>query len=48
MESYDVFLIGNFLALDAFTKRYGLLNEGTGKYGMSLLQPAARNHLVRP
>ncbi|EME46958.1 hypothetical protein DOTSEDRAFT_145251 [Dothistroma septosporum NZE10] len=32
MESYDVFLMGNFLALPAFTKRYGVLNEATGQY----------------
>jgi SP family general alpha glucoside:H+ symporter-like MFS transporter len=27
MESYDVFLMGNFLALPAFTKDYGIWNE---------------------
>jgi hypothetical protein len=27
MESYDVFLMGNFLALPAFTKDYGVWNE---------------------
>lgn len=32
MESYDVFLIGNFVALPAFTEKYGILNEATGKY----------------
>lgn len=29
MESYDVFLIGNFVALPAFTKQYGILVPGT-------------------
>jgi SP family general alpha glucoside:H+ symporter-like MFS transporter len=32
MESYDVFLIGNFVALPAFTSKYGILNPATGKY----------------
>ncbi|WRT69344.1 uncharacterized protein IL334_006328 [Kwoniella shivajii] len=32
MESYDVFLIGNFIALPAFANRFGILNEATGKY----------------
>lgn len=31
MESYDVFLIGNFIALPAFTAQYGILNPATGK-----------------
>lgn len=29
MESYDVFLIGNFVALPAFANRYGIWNEAT-------------------
>lgn len=32
MESYDVFLIGNFVALPAFTEKYGILDHNTGKY----------------
>jgi SP family general alpha glucoside:H+ symporter-like MFS transporter len=32
MESYDVFLIGNFVALPAFANRYGVLNPASGKY----------------
>jgi len=32
MESYDVFLIGNFIALPAFTQRFGVLDVATGKY----------------
>lgn len=36
MESYDVFLIGNFVALPAFYNRYGIfdqsLNDGAGGY----------------
>ena len=32
MESYDVFLIGNFVALPAFTKKYGVYDPGTDKY----------------
>ncbi|PNS20975.1 hypothetical protein CAC42_3312 [Sphaceloma murrayae] len=32
MESYDVFLIGNFLALPAFTQKFGILDTATGKY----------------
>ncbi|KAM3423873.1 hypothetical protein BST61_g1269 [Cercospora zeina] len=31
MESYDVFLMGNFVALDAFINRYGVVNPATGK-----------------
>ncbi|KAF2225218.1 putative maltose permease MAL31 [Elsinoe ampelina] len=31
MESYDVFLIGNFLALGAFKDEYGVLDPATGK-----------------
>ncbi|KAH7130932.1 general substrate transporter [Dactylonectria macrodidyma] len=32
MESYDVFLIGNFIALPAFTKKYGIYHESTDKW----------------
>lgn len=32
MESYDVFLIGNFVALPAFQREYGILDTNTGKY----------------
>ncbi|KAJ7245090.1 maltose porter [Mycena rebaudengoi] len=32
MESYDVFLMGNFLALDAFRNRFGVLDAATNKY----------------
>lgn len=32
MESYDVFLMNNFLALPAFTRRYGVYDEGTQAY----------------
>ncbi|EME77801.1 uncharacterized protein MYCFIDRAFT_145999 [Pseudocercospora fijiensis CIRAD86] len=32
MESYDVFLMGNFLALPAFTKRYGVYNAAKDEY----------------
>lgn len=32
MESYDVFLMGNFLALPAFTKDYGVWNEVKQEY----------------
>ncbi|WVW86046.1 hypothetical protein I302_108084 [Kwoniella bestiolae CBS 10118] len=32
MESYDVFLIGNFIALPAFANKFGVLNEATGKF----------------
>ena len=32
MESYDVFLIGNFVALPAFVQQYGVINPATGKY----------------
>ncbi|OXC83578.1 MFS transporter, SP family, general alpha glucoside:H+ symporter [Cryptococcus neoformans AD1-7a] len=32
MESYDVFLIGNFVALPAFKDRFGILDETTGDY----------------
>lgn len=28
MESYDVFLIGNFVALPAFKQQYGILHDG--------------------
>lgn len=31
MESYDVFLIGNFVALPAFINKYGIVNPATGK-----------------
>jgi len=30
MESYDVFLIGNFVALPAFVNQYGVINPATG------------------
>lgn len=30
MESYDVFLIGNFVALPAFQQEYGVINPATG------------------
>lgn len=30
MESYDVFLIGNFVALPAFIERYGIVDQATG------------------
>jgi SP family general alpha glucoside:H+ symporter-like MFS transporter len=32
MESYDVFLMGNFVALPAFTKDYGIWNELKQEY----------------
>lgn len=32
MESYCVFLIGNFIALPAFANDYGVLNEKTNKF----------------
>ena len=32
MESYDVFLIGSFVALPAFQKKYGLYDPGTKAY----------------
>jgi SP family general alpha glucoside:H+ symporter-like MFS transporter len=32
MESYDVFLIGNFLALPAFRNRYGIYDAATDSY----------------
>lgn len=32
MESYDVFLIGSFVALPAFTLKYGIFDTATGKY----------------
>lgn len=32
MESYDVFLIGNFMALPAFTQKYGVYNELKNEY----------------
>lgn len=32
MESYDVFLMGNFLALPAFTKDYGVWDEASQKF----------------
>lgn len=32
MESYDVFLIGNFLALPAFKQKYGIYDPGTDAY----------------
>lgn len=32
MESYDVFLIGNFIALPAFKTRYGIYHAATDEY----------------
>lgn len=32
MESYDVFLIGNFVALPAFTQKYGVYDVASNKY----------------
>lgn len=32
MESYDVFLIGNFVALPAFQKQYGIFDDNTQAY----------------
>lgn len=32
MESYDVFLMGNFLALPAFTQRFGVQSPGKTDY----------------
>lgn len=32
MESYDVFLIGNFLALPAFKNKYGVYDAGSDSY----------------
>ncbi|KXT00365.1 hypothetical protein AC579_3811 [Pseudocercospora musae] len=32
MESYDVFLMGNFLALPAFTKKYGVFDAASNEY----------------
>lgn len=32
MESYDVFLMGNFVALPAFTSRYGIYDQATASY----------------
>ena len=32
MESYDVFLIGNFMALPAFTRQYGIYDAPTDQY----------------
>ena len=32
MESYDVFLCNNFVALDAFKRQFGEFDPGTGKY----------------
>ncbi|KAK6066169.1 sugar porter family MFS transporter [Seiridium cupressi] len=32
MESYDVFLINNFLALSAFKQQYGIWDEATAQY----------------
>lgn len=31
MESYDVFLMGNFVALNAFIQDYGVINPATGE-----------------
>ncbi|TVY36152.1 Maltose permease, partial [Lachnellula occidentalis] len=32
MESYDVFLMGNFVALPAFANKFGIWDAGTNKY----------------
>jgi SP family general alpha glucoside:H+ symporter-like MFS transporter len=32
MESYDVFLMGNFLALPAFKQKYGIIDQATGAH----------------
>ncbi|KAK8202226.1 hypothetical protein M8818_005753 [Zalaria obscura] len=32
MESYDVFLIGNFIALPAFQDKYGIIDQATGAH----------------
>jgi SP family general alpha glucoside:H+ symporter-like MFS transporter len=32
MESYDVFLMGNFLALPAFTREYGVFDAAKNEY----------------
>lgn len=32
MESYDVFLMGNFLALPAFTSEYGVFDAAKNEY----------------
>ena len=32
MESYDVFLIGNFIALPAFREKYGIYYEAIDDY----------------
>jgi len=32
MEAYDVFLIGNFVALPAFQAQFGVFNPASGKY----------------
>jgi SP family general alpha glucoside:H+ symporter-like MFS transporter len=32
MESYDVFLIGNFVALPAFREKYGVFDAGTNSF----------------
>ena len=32
MESYDVFLMGNFLALPAFTREYGVFDAVKNDY----------------
>ncbi|KAK3684455.1 hypothetical protein LTR37_020263 [Vermiconidia calcicola] len=34
MESYDVFLIGNFIALGAFTSRYGVYDAESDEYNI--------------
>lgn len=35
MESYDVFLCNNFVALPAFKQQYGILDEATGQYNLA-------------
>lgn len=35
MEGYDLALLGNLYASPAFNKKYGTLNEATGKYSVS-------------
>jgi SP family general alpha glucoside:H+ symporter-like MFS transporter len=32
MEFYDVFLMGNFIALKEFKNTFGILNHATGQY----------------
>jgi SP family general alpha glucoside:H+ symporter-like MFS transporter len=35
MEGYDVVLLGSFYALPQFNQKYGVYDEGTGKYIIS-------------